>query len=154
MSETTHEAPEGQVRAFYPTDYRRFASAIRTARRDHGDLVADQLAAPITAALAADFEGFDTERFIRGTVIMPSYVPALSATLKTATHVKCSPWKAAPDAKVAKAQALAADLATVMDTLVEHFDSDTFTASVIPPRPATETAASVDEYDDPDDDEI
>lgn len=160
MSETTTEGTESpEVRAFYPTDYKRFAAIVRTARRDHGDEVADTLASPITAALSADFDGFDAERFLAGTYQIPAYVPALASALKTATHVKCQPWTAAPEAKLSKVATLATALTETLDTLVPHFTAATFMDSVKPPQPkqAVTTAGSVDKYagegyDDSDDD--
>jgi hypothetical protein len=157
MSETTQtegtESPE--VRAFWPTDYRRFAQVVRTARKDHGDTVADALATPIVDALSADFAGFDADRFITGTFQIPSYVGALASALKTGTHVKCQPWTPASDAKLAKVAALGADLTEVLSTQVSHFKAETFMESVKPPQPANSPTPSGYDVDDtdPDDDE-
>lgn len=114
MSETDTEAPEGQVRTFWPTDYRRFAGIVRQTRKTHGDEKANALAAVITEQLSADSPEFDAAKFTAGTIEQPAYVGALAKTLKQARHVKCQPYTAKDPEHMAKVDAMAAALAGVL----------------------------------------
>lgn len=156
--EHTHAAEAApaaaHVRAFWGTDYRRFMNIVLKARTEFGDEVADALAGPIVAALAADNPEFSADRFMvhtRPAPVMPQYVTALATALRTATHVKCEPWTNAPDEKVAAVTALGNDLAGVLATMVPEFTSETFMTSIRPPQSRDGGAAPG--YTDPGDDD-
>lgn len=143
----------GPERAFWGTDYRRFARIIRDVRREHGDAAADAIATPIVGALSTDNADFDAERFLAGTHVIPSYVGQLAAALKTATHKRCEPWTPASDEKLAKVGALGTALAAELDASVPHFKTETFMESVKPPvRNEATASAGYDEDEDDDED--
>lgn len=84
--QTDAQAPETQApaRVFYPSDYARLQGAVRQARQESGDAIADQLAATIADVLATDSAAFDPATFTQGTYVVPSYVRQLARVLRTA----------------------------------------------------------------------
>lgn len=140
------------VRAFYPTDYAKFASVIKGVRASEGNEQADALIDAITPVLSADHEGFDAEKFAKSTVQVPAYFGQIARVLRGTRHVKCQPYTAAPQGKQDKADMLEAALTEV---LAGHqlFDADTFHASAAMPSASgayggVKTAGSVDDYNE------
>lgn len=154
MSETTMEAQEGPVRAFWPTDYARFARVVRDVRKREGDFAADSLAAAVSGVLHADSpDGFDLDKFERGTHETPRHYGELARVLKQARHVKCEPWTAKPAEQQAGVDAMEATLAGFFTASDPRFDLAKFVKSAQHPVPAS-TSGDSDSVEDDDTDEL
>lgn len=150
MSETTNEG-EAQVRAFWPSDYRKLASVIKGVRAEQGDVAATDLLNAVVPVLAADSPDFDGEAFTKSTVQVPAHYGQLARILKGTRHVRCQPYTAAAPAKLAKADMLEAALAEALSA-DPAFDAAVFATSSKAPEAAQAYGQTNDEDDDPDDD--
>ena len=129
MSETeTTEAQSQQVRAFWPSDYGRFARIVKDVRRREGDAAADALSAVVTPVLSADSDQFDQAVFDASTRDVPPQYGELARALKRARHTRGS-YTLKPAEQLAIVDALTVALAGHFGTVDPRFDADKFATS-------------------------